>query len=507
MGIINNFFNKKISNYINKELEVQIDPSAVIIKDETYRELENRVWYYSNTAADLEAFYKTNFPTGLLFTGREFYRKVRGKTPRIHVPMAKLVTNTIVNLVFSETPDIRVDTGNKKTSEKLNENINDTLNENNREDLMKRIATMVSYSGACAVKFVMDTDFSENVILQPYAKEDIDVKKKYDRVYEVIFKDYFDDGYTLKSYYGLGYIKFKLFKNNKEAKLTDLEETSDLKDIYFMNADGTPLKQLMAVYIENNVDAASDYEGCIDMFMMLDEIKSAINHILRALKPKRGVPSSLCEIDRESGKTVLPDDWDREEVLIEVDDPESKIKNMTDVQFVSPDIKSYQEAYDRVIKDILNTVSLSESTLGNNDGGSDASSLALNVREKSSLRKRAALITRYDRAFQELAKLILLYNNADWFEEKAIVDNSAEYEYFVEFSEYSSPSFDQMVEILGKALDSGLISQRKAIQDLYSGEMSEDEQEEMIAEINQTKLKNTTEVTEKVIDEENKEEK
>lgn len=488
MGLINNFFNKKISNYINKELDVQIDPSAVIIKDETFRELENRVWYEANTATELEGFYKTNFPAGLLYTGREFYRRVQGKTPRVHVPMAKTITDTVVNLVFSETPEMTVDTGNQKTSKVLNEEIEDTLIENNKEDLIKQVGAMVSYSGCAAVKFIIDSDISDRVILQPYAKEDIDVKRKYGRVIEIVFKDYFDDGYTLKSAYGLGYIKFSLTKNGKEAKLTDLEETSDLKDLEFITSTGEPYKQLMAMYVENNPNAASDYEGIIDLMMYLDEIKSAENHILRALKPKRGVPSALCEIDRETGKTVLPDDWDREEVLLEVEDPESKIKNMSEVNFVSPDLTSYQEEFKETVKAILNKVSLSESTLGNNDGGSDASSLALNIREKSSLRKRAALITRYDRAFKELIKLILVYNHAIFGDGGAIVEDT-DYEYFVDFSEYSSPSFDQMVEILGKALSSGLISQKEAIRELYEGDMSEEEQDEMIAEINADKQK------------------
>ena len=58
MGLLNNYLNKKISNYINQEV-YDIDPSAAIVRDEQYSLLENRVWYSAENASELEKFYKT----------------------------------------------------------------------------------------------------------------------------------------------------------------------------------------------------------------------------------------------------------------------------------------------------------------------------------------------------------------------------------------------------------------------------------------------------------------
>lgn len=491
MGIFNNFMNRKVNNYINKQLDKAIDPSAVIIRDNTFDELENRIWYEAKNAAELETFYKTNYKLGSVSADtRTFYRKVRGKSPRVHVPVAKTITDTVVNLVFSESPELTVDTKNKKTTEKLNKEINETLLENFAEDLFKQIGAMVSYSGACGIKLTIDREISDLVIAQAYPKEDIEVERKYGRVVKVKFKDYFDDGYILYTIDEPGHRYFELYKNGKKVKLSDLAETKNLHDWYLVDEKGEKLKLIMSGYVEN-IGGKSDYDGCIDLFQLLDEIKSAMTHIQRALKPKRGIPSSLCEIDRETGKAIMPDDWDREETIIEVQDPESQIKSLNEMSFSSPDFSSYQELYDRTLKDILNRVSLAESTLGNNDGGSDASSLALNIREKSSLRKRASLILKYDRALRELAKLILVLNHSQLAGNTLVSERSlGEYEYFVDFSEYNSPSFDQIVESLSKALDAGLISQREAIRELYKGDMSEEEQDEMIAEINKVKAEN-----------------
>lgn len=497
MGFINNFINKRINEYINKELETAVDPSAVIIKDETFDELENRIWYEAKSASELETFYKTNFKVGSIAADtRLFYRKVKGKSPRVHVPVSKTITETVVNLVFSESPVLTVETKNQKKNKELNKEIQETLVENNSEDLFKQVAAMVSYSGACGVKLTLDSEISDRVIAQAYPKEDIIVERRYGRVVCIKFKDYFNDGYVLYTVDKPGIRSFELFQNGKPAKLSELEETKNLHEWYLVNAKGEAMNSLMSVYVEN-INGKSDYDGCIDLFHLLDEIKSAMTHIQRSLKPKRGIPSSLCEIDRESGKAVIPDDWDREETIIEVQDPESQIKSLNEMSFASPDFSSYQELYDRTFKDILNKVSLSESTLGNNDGGSDASSLALNIREKSSLRKRASLILKYDRALRELTRLILVLNNAKLSNNTLISDDFKDYDYFVSFSEYNSPSFDQIVESLAKALDAGLISQREAIRELYKGDMSEEEQEEMIAEINKTKAENQKQFEEK----------
>ena len=178
---------------------------------------------------------------------------------------------------------------------------------------------------------------------------------------------------------------------------------------------------------------------------MIDELKSTMLYIERSTKPKLGIPSGLCEIDIDTGKTVMPDSWDIDSTLLEVEDPEDKVKNMNTVSYTSPDMSQLLSLYNSTLKEILNTVGLSPNTLGIEDtSGANASSLALNIREHASLRKRATLILCYTKAFQELAKLILMYNGAIISNDRCIVEDVSNYEYTVDFSEYNNPTFDSI---------------------------------------------------------------
>lgn len=508
MSLLSNYVNKQISNYINKEIETNYDPGAIMVRDEDYNKAENLIWYKARNGAELQRFYKTNYPMSGIVPPQSFYRKVKGKTPVIHVPFARLLTNTAVNLVFSEVPDLTVDTGNQKTSKELNDKITEILEENKFSRLCQDIGTYVSYSGAAAIKPIMDTDISENVILQVYPKEAFDIQKKYGRIREIIFKDFYTydkEEYCLKSHYGIGYIHFELVKKNKEVALNSIPETEGLQDYIFVDSKGQPLKVLMAAYVDNNEEATSDYDGIIDLMETLDEIKSTELYIQRALKPRRSIPSTLCEIDKETGKTILPNDWDIEDHMIEIQDPEGVVKNMNETVFTSPDLTAYEEYAKDIIKNILNVVGLSQSTIGENDGGSNSSGLALNIREKASLRKRAALINRYDDCFKHLLKIMLMFTYGNVSGDKYISEDY-DYDFMVDFSEYASPDFNDMVKTLAEAINAGLISQRYALEELYLDDIGEEGVEKMLQEIKGEKEEFMKQLTSKENPEENPEE-
>lgn len=492
MSIISNYVNRKISEYLSSDKSLEIDPSAIIINDKQYDELENRAWYYAKNGSELESFYKQNTPRTNAFASKNFYNKVQGKMPRVHVPMAKLLSDTIVNLVFSEKPEIAVDTGNQKVSKVMTDELDSIIEENGGEQLLKDIAGMVSYSGACAIKPIIDKDFSDNVILQAYPKESFDIKKKYGRLYEIIFKDCYDDGYILLSHYGYGYIHYELIHNGDPAGLNELEETKDLNDISFVYSDGSLVKKCLAIYMDNS-SGRSDYSGCIDLFALLDELKSTMLYIERSTKPKKGIPSGLCEIDTETGKTIVPDSWDIDSTLLEVEDPEGKVKNMNEVIYNGPDLSSCKELYMDTIKEICICSGLSPNTMGIEDtSGANASAEALNIREHSSLRKRATLILCYTKMLKELGTLSLELNNMQYSNNACRIDKSYEsYDYSIDFSEYSNPSFDNMVEVLSKALDAGLISKEYALQELYADSLTEKQIEEMKLQIANEKTENT----------------
>jgi hypothetical protein len=69
MGLINNYINKKIGEYLTREVP-DIDPSATIVRDEHFKLLENRCWFMASNANELENFYKTTQPSGRIFSSQ-----------------------------------------------------------------------------------------------------------------------------------------------------------------------------------------------------------------------------------------------------------------------------------------------------------------------------------------------------------------------------------------------------------------------------------------------------
>ena len=492
MKLIDNYVESKVYNVLNKELgdDFFVAPSDVILSNEEFELLENKMWYYANNYKDLEYFYKTKMPQiNEYVEDRTFYHSVKGKTPRVHVPLARNVTDTIVNLCFSETPGITVDTGNKVTNESYNKKLNAILNENDSTSLFKDFAANNSWSGAAAFKIILDKELSDNPIIQPYSKADIVVSKRAGRVYQIIFKDYFNE-YILFSIYGIGYVKFKLFKGKKEVPLDSIEETAGLKDYEIVDKNGMKLNHMLAVYMENNNEASSDYKGSIDLMIAADEVKSAILAIQRTLKPYVYYPSSVCSYDRTTKKTKKPDNWDQNEIIVE-DNNANQDKSPVDSikrDFNSPSLNSYQDYYDRTVKDIYINTSLAESTITGYDGGSNSSGLALNIREKPSMRKRAALLTRFDKALGTLAEIVLELSNSELIDNKLAVKDLSNYKYYVNFSEYASPSFSDMIKDISLAKSSGLIDLHTALQELYGSDISDIDLAIMEENINKEKV-------------------
>ena len=85
----------------------------------------------------------------------------------------------MANLLFEKMPEISITTGNESRDTALNEQLKEIFKSNDALALLQNSAQMESYSGAVAFKFVLDPTFSDYPILIPYAKEDIEISKKY----------------------------------------------------------------------------------------------------------------------------------------------------------------------------------------------------------------------------------------------------------------------------------------------------------------------------------------
>ena len=179
MGLIQNYIDKRVANFFDN-MDLKTNITGKIYNDELYELQENKIWYKANKDTLLR-FYKTTRRVNQLYPIQDFYRLAPGNIPIQHYPLADMITKTMVNLIFSEKPEITIETGNQKTDKKLNQLLEEIYKDNKLSSLLQEAAELESYSGAVAFKPILDPDFSEYPILMAYPKEDIVIEKKYNR--------------------------------------------------------------------------------------------------------------------------------------------------------------------------------------------------------------------------------------------------------------------------------------------------------------------------------------
>ena len=126
-------------------------------------------------------------------------------------------------------------------------------------------------------------------------------------------------------------------------------------------------------------------------------------------------------------------------------------------------VESYANAIDMCLQGII-----SPSTLGIDLKKTDNAE-AQREKEKTTLYTRNKIVDMLTEVIPELVSIVLKTN--DVLNEK----NPGEYEASIEFGEYASPSFDTVVEIVGKAKSYGIMSIEKVVDELYGDTMTDDD--------------------------------
>jgi len=506
------FIDKRITNYLDR-LDLNINIESHIYTHDEYIKQENKTWY-NNDKQQLLRFYQiNNGEINQLYPIKDFYKLVPGNYPVEHFPLANMISKAMVNLIFSEKPEITIDSGNKKTDQILNKKVLDVYEENQYANLLQKAAEFESYSGAVAFKIIVDPNFSDNPIIMVYPKEDFEIVKKYDRLQAIIFKDHYKKGDTefiLYSEYGKGYIVYKLVscKNGKqkEVSIDSLDETAGLKDLNFYNMDGSNSDQILAVYKENKTNAKSDYDGITDDFQALDEIRSNIINYIRKSKIITYMPENMCVQDTKSNP-IPPSDYYSDYTILRDSSPKDvNMEAKRDIVDIQSSIAGYNNTFNDILKNALMTTGLSPVTIGYDLAGANSSGEALSIREKTSMRTRSEKIHRWDIALKELTKLILSLSDIKSIQDKNYIKDYSNYDVNVSFAEYESPTFDAIVGSLGTALDNGLIDEETALKKLWAGELSEEQiltMEENIKNKFKDKTRNITNaLTENALEEE-----
>lgn len=475
---------KVVAEQISKVLEGSRVPRA---KDNPhlidYRSEEYRVWASSNTAQIME-FYKQTYDPSQYADRLLFWKWVGGRdVPKNHYPAPEALINHIKSLLFGNDITIEVEAEGeseeqRKTAEEITARLYELFEDVNFYELLQKAALMETYSGTIGFKFIVDKEVSDTPIVEVYPKERLELVTKYNRVLEIVFKDYYQvktKHYVLRSYYGKGYIKYELFNDkDKKVPLSTVSELSELEDLVFDK------KIMLAAYKKNKATSnefsdtpygGSDFEGILDLLHSIDEVYSNMMLYIRRMRPMISVTEDLLPVNLEGSGTIMPKEYEFDVVKLRPSD------NAKDIgaRFYrdAPELKvdPYIDSINQLLKSVYQKVGMSYTSVGLEAHSANISGAALIEKEKPTIILRNNKIKLWVPALKEFSRLLLAYDDLI---KTNILGDYSDLGINVVFPDYVEESFEDKVERLGKAQKEGFMDNLTANEELHDGRYDEE---------------------------------
>lgn len=459
--------------------------------------IKNRIWMRGDPI-ELDQLYKQVNKGDNMFWG--IIPSTGNGLRKIHTGLPSAIIKTLTYIVLHDMNDIEVNSEWDKIAE-----------ENQFKKLIAKAISNCLFLGDGAFKISFDKTISMNPIIEFYSGNDVEYVYKRGRYSETIFKTYhhYDKKkYMLKEIYGFGYIHYKLYRiDGKHEELVDLHaipETMNLVDLKFggceVNEEGTVIKPgLFNMAVPMKIFESpkwpnrgeSIFDSKCSNFDALDEIISQWMDAVRAGRPVTYIPESLIPKDPSTGALLRPNNFDVRFIKTD-DNMNENAKNQIDVTQPAIPSDNYLQSYITALDLCLQGI-ISPSTLGI-DTKKLENAEAQREKEKTTLYTRNNIIE----VLQDVLPRVI---NASLHSLNAFNDRPASQDVEVEisFGEYANPSFEAVVETIGKAKTQGIMSIEACVDELY-GDSKEDDwkQEEIkrlkseqgIAEVDEPVMKN-----------------
>jgi hypothetical protein len=462
MGLIGGF-KSMLTKAAIKYLNVQPASQSSINIQEAYTYetnlIRNKLWYRGE-AYELEQFFK-NISSDPVNKAR-FWSAVPSE-------------NLSIRKIHSGLPAMIVDRLSVDSVELEKEEDNNTWEEirkdNKFDEMIGDIISKVLVSGDGAFKISIDSEVSQYPILEFFDGSMVEYETNRGRLKEIKFITYYNKSnnkrYKLVEIYGKGYVKYKLYdERDNEVPLSAIEETSNLVDVTF-NGDfimALPLMFFKSVKFEGRGKSLLDNKS--DAFDALDEVISQWIDAIRDGRVQKYIPEDLIPRNPNTGELLKPNSFDNKFIAVGTSLAENA-NNQIDMKQADINYLAYVESYANTIDMCLQGI-ISPSTLGIDLKKTDNAE-AQREKEKTTLYTRNKIVDTLTEVIPHLVEIILKTN--DVLNKKT----PGEYEVSITFGEYASPSFDTVVEIVGKAKSYGIMSIEKAIDELYGDTMTDEE--------------------------------
>lgn len=476
MGWIKNMLTKAAIKYLN--IQPAMKTPITIQEAYTYETnlIRNKLWYRGEPY-ELDQFFKSisNDPVNKA----RFWSAVPSEDlsiRKIHSGLPAMIADKLSDIVVADLDSIEV------TGEEDNCIWEEIRKDNKFDDNLSDIIAITLVSGDGAFKLSIDTDISPFPIIEFFDGDKVEYITQRGRLKEIKFYTFYTQNikqYKLCETYGKGYINYNLFDSNgNEVPLSMLDETKDFVDVTYTEdfIMAVPLMFLKSPKFDGR--GKSIFDNKSDSFDALDEVISQWIDAIRDGRVQKYIPEDLIPYNPNNGMKLKPNPFDNKFIAVGSDKSEGA-KNEIEMKQAEIKYEAYVESYSNAVDMCLQGI-VSPSTLGIDLKKTDNAE-AQREKEKTTLYTRGKLVDILTEVIPELVNVILKTN--DVLNKR----KANEYELSVVFGEYASPSFDVVVDTVGKAKSFGVMSIEQCIEELYGDTWTDEEKEE---EVNRIKEQN-----------------
>lgn len=464
----------RVKNFIMRLLRIQpaIDNRVITIREPLSYEtnvLKNRLWYRGEPV-ELDQFFKQT-ATDPVSVSR-FWAAVPSaglNIRKIHSGLPAMMVERLSDIVTADLTGIELETEELST---LWEEISE---DNKFPELIGEAIVDTLVAGDGAFKITIDTAITEYPIIEFFSGERVEYRLTRGRLQEVVFyTDYTvkDKDYRLEEVFGRGYINYQLLNSDgKEVPLATVPELAELVDVTYAGdfIMAVPLMFFESPKWKGRGRSLFDSKG--DSFDALDETISQWVDAIRAGRVQKYIPEDMIPKNPETGALMRPNPFDNQFIRLNAVIAEDK-KGQIDM--VQPEIlyeafvSTYANALDMCLQGIM-----SPATLGIDLKKLDNAE-AQREKEKATLYTRGKIITTLAKVIPQVVDTVLkVYDTMQG-------RRPGDYVVTVNFGEYASPSFDNLVETVGNARLKGIMSIEQAVEELYGDSWTEEQKAEEV---------------------------
>ncbi|WP_240927775.1 capsid protein [Paenibacillus thiaminolyticus] len=434
--------------------------------------LRNRLWYRGDPS-ELDQFYKQTANDSV--SKSRFWAAVPSEDlsiRKIHSGLPAMIAERLSDIVVADLDGI--DLGNEQQTDLWAEISDD----NDFDELVGESIIETLVAGDGAFKITVDMDVTQFPIIEFYSGERVDYRRTRGRLQEVLFyTDYAvkDKDYRLEETFGRGYIRYRLLNSEgKEVPLSTVPETAGLQDVTY---DGDFIMAVPLAFFRSKKwkgRGKSIFDSKADSFDALDEVISQWVDAIRAGRVQKYIPEDLVPKNPHTGALMKPNPFDNQFIKIKsvmAEDAKGQIDMVQPAILYEAFVASYASALDMCLQGII-----SPSTLGIDLKKLDNAE-AQREKEKATLYTRGKIIERLNEVIPQLVDVVLkVYDTMR-------SRSAGEYQAAVTFGEYASPSFDSVVETVGKAKTYGIMSIEQAVEELYGDTWTDEQKEQEVARL------------------------